>query len=50
MIGITFDYDIVLDDRNYEIGETVTHGTKKYRVREIGKCFIIYLVPKEYEM
>lgn len=50
MIGITFDYDIVLEDREYEVGETITHDAKQYKVRQIGKSFVVHLIPKGNEM
>jgi len=50
MIGVTFDYNIVLEDRRYEIGETITHDDKLYMVRDVGKSFIVFLVPKGHEM
>lgn len=45
MVGITFDYNILLTDRVYTVGETFEHEGKKYTVRELGKSFLIYLIP-----
>lgn len=45
MVGITFDYNIQLPERVYEMGEIIDHEGKKYTVRALGKTFLVYLVP-----
>lgn len=46
VVGITFDYNIELENREYKIGEIVNSHGKEYVVRALGKSFIVCLVPK----
>lgn len=45
MVGVTFDYNIILPDREYKIGEIIEHDNKKYKVRAMGRSFIVFLIP-----
>lgn len=45
MVGVTFDYNIVLPERKYKVGESVEHNGSRYTVRALGKSFLVFLVP-----
>lgn len=44
MVGITGDYNISLPKRKYSIGEVIIVENRTYKVRDLGKSFIIYLI------
>lgn len=44
MIGITFDYNIILENRKYTIGELIVHEGKHYIVRDLGNR-LAFLAP-----
>ncbi|MEK4983568.1 hypothetical protein [Bacillus sp. FSL K6-6540] len=40
-----FEYQIKLEDREYKVGGVIEHEGNKYKVRELGKTLIVYMMP-----